>query len=30
MWEDRRNLKNAGKLVEEFEREYGKEAKEVR
>jgi len=29
-WEDRENLKNAGKLVEEFEREYGKEDKEVR
>ena len=29
-WEDRGNLKNAGKLVEEFEREYGEEAKEVR
>jgi len=29
-WEDRGNLKNAGKLVEEFEREYGEEDKEVR
>jgi len=29
-WEDRGNLENAGKLVEEFEREYGEEAKEVR
>jgi len=29
-WEDRENLKNAGKLVEEFEREYGEENKEVR
>ena len=29
-WEDRGNLKNMGKLVEEFEREYGEEAKEVR
>jgi len=29
-WEDRGNLKNAGKLVEEFEREYGEEDKEAR
>ena len=29
-WEDRGNLKNTGKLVEEFEREYGEEDKEVR
>jgi len=29
-WEDRENLKNAGKLVKEFEREYGEEDKEVR
>jgi len=29
-WEDRENLKNAGKLVEEFEREYGEENREVR
>ena len=29
-WEDRRNLKNAGELVEEFEREYREEAEEVR
>ena len=29
-WEDRGNLKNAGKLVEEFEREYREEAKEIR
>jgi len=29
-WEDKGNLKNAGKLVEEFEREYGEEDKEVR
>jgi len=29
-WEDRGNLENAGKLVEEFEREYGEEDKEVR
>ena len=29
-WEDRGNLKNAGKLVEELEREYGEETKEVR
>ena len=29
-WGDRGNLKNAGKLVEEFERKYGEEDKEVR
>ena len=29
-WEDKGNLKNAEKLVEEFEREYGEEDKEVR
>ena len=29
-WEDRGNLRNTGKLVEEFEREYGEEDKEVR
>ena len=29
-WENRGNLKNAGKLVEEFERKYGEEDKEVR
>ena len=29
-WKDRRNLKNTEKLVEEFEREYREEAKEVR
>jgi len=29
-WEDRRNLKNARKLIEEFEREYGEKDKEVR
>jgi len=29
-WEDRGNLKNAGKLVEEFEREYREEDEEVR
>ena len=29
-WEDRGSLKNAGKLVEEFEREYGEENEEVR
>ena len=29
-WEDRGNLKNAGKLVEEFEKKYGEEDKEVR
>jgi len=30
MWEDRKNLGNAKELVEEFEREYGKEAEELR
>jgi len=30
MWKDRGNLKNAGKLVEKFKREYGEEDKEVR
>ena len=30
MWEDRGNLRNAGKMVEEFEREYREEDKEVR
>jgi len=29
-WEDKGNLKNAEKLVEEFEREYGEEDEEVR
>ena len=29
-WEDWGNLKNAGKLVKEFEREYGEEDEEVR
>jgi len=29
-WEDRGNLKNAGKLAEKFEREYGEEDEEVR
>jgi len=29
-WEDRGNLKNTGKLVEEFKREYREEDKEVR
>ena len=29
-WEDRGNLKNASKLVEEFEREYGEGDEEVR
>jgi len=29
-WKDRGNLKNAEKLVEKFEREYGEEDKEVR
>jgi len=30
MWEDRKNLENAKELVEEFEREYRKEAEELR
>ena len=30
MWESRENLENARKLVEEFEREYGEEAEELR
>jgi len=29
-WESRENLENAKELVEEFERKYGKEAKELR
>jgi len=29
-WESRENLKNMKKLVEEFEREYKKEAEEIR
>ena len=29
-WENKENLENAKELVEEFEREYGKEAKELR
>jgi len=29
-WEDRKNLGNAKELVEEFKREYGEEAKELR
>jgi len=29
-WEERENLGNTKELVEEFEREYGEEAKEVR
>jgi len=28
-WKSRENLKNARKLVEEFEREYREEAKEI-
>jgi len=28
-WENRKNLKNVKELVEEFERKYGEEAKEV-
>ena len=30
MWENRKNLGNAKELVEEFEREYGEEAEELR
>jgi len=29
-WESRENLENAKELVEEFEREYREEAKEIR
>jgi len=29
-WESRKNLGNAKELVEEFEREYGKEVEELR
>jgi len=29
-WESRENLENVKELVEEFEREYGEEAKELR
>jgi len=29
-WENRENLENAKELVEEFEREYRKEAEELR
>jgi len=29
-WENRENLENAKKLVEEFKREYGEEAEELR
>ena len=29
-WENRENLGNAKELVEDFEREYGKEVKELR
>jgi len=29
-WKDRENLENAKELVEEFEKEYGKEVKELR
>jgi len=28
-WENRKNLKNAKELVEEFEKEYSKKTKEV-
>ena len=30
IWKSRKNLKNVKKLVKEFERKYGEEAKEVR
>ena len=30
MWKSRENLENTKELVEEFEREYRKEAKELR
>jgi len=30
IWENRENLENAKELVEEFKREYGEEAKELR
>ena len=30
MWENRENLGNAKELVEEFEREYGEKAEELR
>jgi len=30
IWENRKNLENAKELVEEFEREYGEEVKELR
>jgi len=30
MWESRENLENVKELVEEFEREYGEEAEELR
>jgi len=29
-WESRENLENTKELVEEFERQYGEEAKELR
>jgi len=29
-WESRENLENAKELVDEFEREYGEETKELR
>jgi len=29
-WENKENLENAKELVDEFEREYGEEAKELR
>ena len=30
IWENRKNLENAKELVEEFDREYGEEVKELR
>jgi len=30
IWESKENLENTKKLVEEFKREYGEEAKEIR
>ena len=30
MWENRENLENTKELIEEFEREYGEEAEELR
>jgi len=30
IWENKENLENAKELVEEFEKEYGEEVKELR